>query len=77
MSSLCTWQISKLRAALIFGANGAGSPNDNMIARGRASSAMSSSSGCFARLQVMKPMPNGAANPFSFAVSVSSRVLSP
>ena len=42
------------------GANGLGSPNDSMIARGRAASAMSSSSGCLARLQVMKPMPKGA-----------------
>ena len=31
ISSLCTWQISNAPAALIFGANGAGSPNDSMI----------------------------------------------
>ena len=45
ISSLCTWQISNAPAALIFGANGAGSPNDSMIARGLASSAMSSKLG--------------------------------
>ena len=60
MSSLCTWQINSAPAALMRGANGLGSPNDSMIARGFASSAMSSSSGRLARLQVMKPMPKGA-----------------
>ncbi len=68
-SSFCTWQISSAPDDLIRGANGLGSPNDSMIARGRASSAMSSSAGCFARLQVMKPMPKGSETSASLAVS--------
>ena len=68
-------------ACLMRGANGLGSPNDSMIARGRAASATSSRSGCFARLQVMKPTPNGAGlllelcrlllEPASFAVAAA------
>src|SRR6185312_1262709 len=77
VASVCTWQIRSAPAALMRGAKGAGSPNDSMIARGPAASAMSSSTGCFAMLQVMKPMPNGAGHLFSLAVSCSSHALSP
>ncbi|MHC2325454.1 hypothetical protein ACVI3S_003474 [Bradyrhizobium diazoefficiens] len=48
-----------------------------MIADGFAATAMSSSSGRLARLQVMKPIPNGARRPESFAVSRSSHARSP
>ncbi len=68
-SSSCTWQISSAPDDLMRGANGLGSPNESMIARGRASSAMSSSAGCLARLQVMKPMPKGSDTSASLAVS--------
>jgi hypothetical protein len=48
-----------------------------MIARGFAFNATSSNSGCFAMLQVMKPMPNGALHFCSLAASCSSQALSP
>src|SRR5215472_18733544 len=75
MSSLCTWQIRRLPAALIRAPNGLGSPNESMIARGRVASAISSNSGCFAMLQVMKPMPNGTVTCLSLAVACSSHAL--
>src|SRR6185437_4968805 len=59
-SMFCTWQISLEPAALTAGANGAGVPNDNIMAAGECANAICSNSGCLASDQVLNPQPTRA-----------------
>ena len=69
--------LDRSKARLIWSMNGTGDPKESMTATGLRSKARLRSLGCFARLHVMKPMPNGAEHDFSLAVSCSSQFLSP
>ena len=67
-----TWQMSGTPAARIAGANGRGSPNESMSARGPFASTRSRTPGFSASAQVIRPQPTAASPASANCASIQS-----